>query len=95
MKVSLGVTIEFDFSEQPFLIEGDIVDDISTRVQIDAEASADGLSNAFDAISGRRKWENGVVPYVYGSVGKAIRLCSFAVQHMVIRPSKAFSSWRH
>jgi len=65
--------LAFGIVEQPFLIEGDIVDDISTRVQIDAEASADGLSNAFDAISGRRKWENGVVPYVYGSVGaKAI-----------------------
>ena len=61
-----------NFPEQPFLIEGDIVDDIATRVQIDAEASADDLSNAFDAISGRRKWENGVVPYVYGSVGRTI-----------------------
>lgn len=52
------------------MIEGDIVDDVSTRVQMEAEAVSDGLSNAFDAISGRRKWENGVVPYVYGSVGK-------------------------
>ena len=58
------------FLEQPKLIEGDIVDDIATQVQMEAEAAADGLSNTFDAISGNRKWQNGVVPYVYGSVGK-------------------------
>lgn len=67
--------LELHFTEQPFLIEGDIVDDAATRVQMEAEASADGLSNAFDAISGRRKWENGVVPYVYGTVGKIKFFC--------------------
>eukprot|EP00795_Rhopilema_esculentum_P016336 gene16336-7726_t len=63
--------LAFGFSEQPPLIEGDIVDDVATRQQIDAEAY--GIASTFDAIAGRRKWENGVVPYVYGSVGsKAI-----------------------
>ena len=36
------------------------------------EAAADGYGSTFDAIAGRRKWEGGVVPYVYGSVGKII-----------------------
>ena len=58
----------FHSLEQPPLIEGDIVDDVATRQQIDAEAN--GIASTFDAIAGRRKWENGVVPYVYGSVGK-------------------------
>ena len=56
------------FSEQPLLIEGDIVDDAATRVQMEAEAN--GIASTFDAISGNKKWPNGVVPYVYGSVGK-------------------------
>ena len=81
------------------MIEGDIVDDVATRVQMEAEASADGLSNAFDAISGRKKWENGVVPYVYGSVGRIsfytyVTSAGYAIELLFIVFSATFKGLR-
>ena len=55
------------FSDQPPLIEGDIIDDDDTRYKM--EQAANGGASAFDALQGG-KWPNGVVPYKFGSVGK-------------------------
>ena len=52
-------------SEQPPLIEGDIIDDDDTRRKIEVERTGGA---AYDALN-RGKWPNGVVPYTFGSVG--------------------------
>ena len=57
------------FSDQPPLIEGDIIDDDDTRYKM--EQAANGGASAFDALQGG-KWPNGVVPYTFGSVGKYV-----------------------
>ena len=53
-------------SDQPPLIEGDIIDDDDTRRKIELERTGGA---AYDALNGG-KWPNGVVPYRFGSVGK-------------------------
>ena len=55
--------------DQPPLIEGDIIDDDDTRQKM--EAASRGGAAAFDALNGG-KWANGVVPYVFGNVGKIL-----------------------
>eukprot|EP00794_Sanderia_malayensis_P007567 gene7567-8406_t len=72
-KQALEDDLEFGFGDQPPLIEGDIVDDAHTRAMMAEERRvADGQASPFDALQ-RGKWPNGVVPYVFGSVGSSAR----------------------
>lgn len=58
-------------TEQPPLIEGDIIDDDDTRIKIEI-AKTGGA--AYDALNGG-KWPGGVVPYKFGSVGTWYIVC--------------------
>ncbi|XP_065058941.1 hatching enzyme 1.2-like [Rhopilema esculentum] len=62
--------LAFGSIDQPPLIEGDIIDDDDTRQKM--EAASRGGAAAFDALNGG-KWQNGVVPYVFGNVGSRAR----------------------
>lgn len=72
-KEALEDGLAFGYSDQPPLIEGDIIDDDDTRAKMELERkAADGEASVFDALNGG-KWANGVVPYVFGSVGNYAR----------------------